>query len=54
MRHRDRGHPNAALLLTSAIASVLLVELGGHSLEAELTFQFLKERYIVPFESTAS
>jgi hypothetical protein len=54
MRHRARGYPNAALLLTSVSASVLLIELGGHSLAAELTFQFLKDQHIVPFESPAS
>jgi len=54
MRHRVRGFPNTALLLSSVIASILLVELGGHRLAAELTFQFLQEQHMVPIESTAS
>ena len=41
-------------LLINVIASVLLVEMGDHSLATELTFLFLKEQHLDPLESAAS
>ena len=54
MRYRTQAYLNVALVLTSVSPLVLLVELRGHRLVAELTFKFVRDQHLVPSESNAS